>query len=106
MNLSELFNKYDFHDSYLEYLDYSFNERRLSLCLNLGDWQEHSRCVITFCNIILFHLEADNVDFKGNTLISFNTLKNEYFKGFFCEDFGKPGKFLEVKCEYIEFELS
>lgn len=107
MNLTELFEKYDFHDSYIETFEYDFLNRRIVCCLNLGDWNEVRKCEIRFINVNMFHIEADNSEFADNELISAEVSSNgrEHFKGFFNEGFGKPGKIIETECEFIEYSL-
>lgn len=103
MNLAELFSKYDFHDSCLEYFEYSLTERKVRCSFELGDWNSVKKCDIEFINVTEFHILADNADFKDNELIDHSISSNdtEYFKGFFNEGCGKAGKLIEIKCEYI-----
>ncbi len=105
MNLTELFKRYDFHDSYVERFEYDLPDRRVVCCLNLGDWNDVQKCEIRFINVNMFHIEADNSDFAENELISAEVSSEgcEHFKGFFSEGLGKPGKVIEIKCEYIEY---
>ncbi|MDE6593641.1 MAG: hypothetical protein K2K57_11345 [Oscillospiraceae bacterium] len=104
MNLTELFKRYDFHDSYIDRFEYDLLKRRAICCLNLGDWNDMPKCEIRFINVNMFHIEADNSEFAENELISAEVSSEgcEHFKGFFSEGFGRPGKVIEIKCEYIE----
>lgn len=103
MNLTELFKRYDFHDSYIEMFEYDPLNRRVICCLNLGDWNDVQKCEIRFINVNMFHITADNSEFAENELISVRVSSEgcEHFKGFFDEGFGRPGKVIEIKCGYI-----
>lgn len=104
VNLTELFKSYDFHDSYIEVFRYDLLKRQALCCLNLGDWNDVPECEIRFINVTMFHIEADNSEFAENELISAEVSSEgrEHFKGFFNEGFGKPGKIIEIECEYVE----
>ena len=105
MNLTELFKRYDFHDSYIERFEYDLLNRRVVCCLNLGDRNDVRKCEIRFNNVNMFHTPADNSEFAENELISAEVSSEgcEHFKGFFNEGFGKSGKVIEIKCEYIKY---
>lgn len=109
MNLSELFSSFDFHDSYIEIFDIDVYERRITCCLNLGDWQKKERCTIEFSDIVMFHIETNNSDFIGNELIDFTVSSNadgsERFRGYFHEGLGKPGKVIELLCKKLRIVL-
>ncbi len=109
MRLLELFSLYDFHDSYIENFFVDFNNRKMIICLNLGDWQEKSKCTIEFSDIAMFHIEADNVDFNGNELKDYTVFSKddgtEQFRGYFMDGIGTPGKVIELLSREIKILL-
>lgn len=109
MNLSELFSLYDFHDSYIETFGVDFYNRKIICCLNLGDWQEKTTCTIEFVDIVMFHIESDNVNFIGNELKDYTVISKEdgteYFRGYFMDGFGTPGKVIELLCKGLKIIL-
>lgn len=107
MNLTELFKKYDFHDSYVDYFQYDLFNRAVKCCFILCDHQQISKCEIEFINVNKFYIEADNsvfceIELKSSIVSSSN---GEYFKCYLDEGFGKPGKAIEISCEYIKYDL-
>lgn len=107
MNLAELFEKYDFHDSYIDYFNYDPDSKRLILCVVLCEGQETEKCEITFLNVRKLNIEADNDEYEENELVSVSVSSDdgEYFKGFFSEGFGKAGKLIEIKCDKVRYSL-
>lgn len=107
MNLTEIFKKYDFHDSYVEHFRYDLNERIVNCCFVLCDDQPIRKCEIEFVNVNKFYIEADNSEFAENELKSstVSSLDGEHFKFFLDEGFGKPGKAIEIGCEYIKYRF-
>lgn len=107
MNLTELFSKFDFHDSYIEYFEYNSIDKIVKCYFNLGDWQQIERCDIEFINVNSLSIQADNSEFEENALVSsiVSSSDGEYFKGFFDEGFGKPGKVIEIQSEQIKYSI-
>lgn len=107
MNITELFKKYDFHDSYIEYFEYDMFNRAVKCCFVLCDHNPISKCEIDFINVGMFYIKADNSVFTENELRSstVSSADGEYFKCYLDEGFGKPGKVIEIECEYIRYSL-
>lgn len=55
----------------------------------------------------MFYIEADNSVFDENEFKSsvVSSSNGEYFKCYLDEGFGKPGKVIEIGCEYIKYNL-
>lgn len=79
----------------------------MKCCFILCDYQQISKCEIEFININMFYIEADNSVFDENELKSsvVSSSNGEYFKCYLDEGFGKPGKVIEIGCEYIKYNL-
>lgn len=107
MNLAALHLSYDLHDSVVVLFSYCFEKRYAVCVLDIGDLQEKYRCKIKFNNITFFKIDLTNVDFVENELIDLKVSSDvgEYFKGYFSEGFSKPGKAVEIKCEFVEIEI-
>lgn len=108
MNLETLCSLYDLHDSVVIKFSYSFHESCAVCLLELGDWNDKNTCMIKFNHIVFFKLESQNVDFDENELIDVKVSSGEVecFRAFFNEGVMKPGKVIEIKCDYVEIKIT
>ena len=104
MNLEKLRETYDLHDAILINFNYSLKKRTAICELEIDSADSKTECTIEFKDIGLFHIEANNTDFKDNELIDINVSSKdtEYFRAFFSEGFMKPGKLIEITCTNVE----
>lgn len=62
-----------------------------------------------FIDIVLFHIEADNVNFIGNELKDYTVTSREdgtdQFRGYFMDGFGTPGKVIKLLCKGLKIFL-
>lgn len=107
MNLEQLHSLYNLHDSVLTKFTYSLDNRHAFCELMIEEDSHQYICSIKFNNISLFHIESNNSDFMENELIDIEVLSGEaeYFRGFFSEGFGKPGKLIEIRCNTVEITI-
>ena len=108
LNLESLCSLYSLHDSVVLKFSYSF-ENRCAICvLSFEGDSQSGICSIKFKDILMFKIEAQNVNFIEDELIDLkvNSKDGEYFKAFFSEGFGMPGKVLEISCTAVDIEVS
>lgn len=108
MNLEQLHSLHDLHDSVITKFTYSLDNRQAFCELIIEEDSHQYSCSICFNNISLFHIESNNSNFMENELIDIKVLSEdgEYFRGFFSEGFGKPGKLIEIRCNMVEITIA